>query len=345
PPQALSQIETAEDRLAAALENIEPAERETAEMWSACQRYGQWLKTDLESLPGRIAAALDAADATAGGRTQHVRAAQRALRLLDPRDTLRTGTMQPQDALRRDQWARLLAWHRNRFLAARDDAPERIADHLTRSAQSYRSQAEAVPDGPVLTAEPPSLVELRGTSAISLETTPERRLEFTVNYRGSQGAPVWIVLEYDPGLIEVAAPADRIVYHEHLLQARLRELAEIARSDLDVDGPSSESRRRRAETIERAAQCPYRPDLAELPPTYTLRAGRPVSLSFAVRSRARGTQPTRLIVKAIAGGIYVRTEVPVTLPHRDVVELVIDGTPGTWSYADGILTLHPFPNR
>ncbi len=165
-------------------------------------------------------------------------------------------------------------------------------------------------------------------------------LDFT--YRGAAEAEAWVILQYDPDLLDVCAPDN--VYHEHQLYDRIQQ----AQIDL------TESQQEQARL---ALEYPYRPDLASLPATFRgLRSGDAKSLTLGVSVKSAAVDSAKIIVKAIAPSpatpaalelarpaqTYIRHPVDVTIRTFD---LVVAGPSGSWTASGDELTLHPFPNR
>lgn len=273
------------------------------------------------ALPRRIADAAQANQdltdpSTRAERVIALRRIDRALRVVDARDARRTGDVPVAALIDAAAWHELLSWHADRAARAASDSPGDLAGFWSDAATSYRAQAAEVfqDDAPQRSSSPD--LALAGPESLDLSVQPEQDASFTLTHRGSSPADVWLTLRYDPEIVNVVAGGPHAWYREQ---------------DLDSSGTSSAVARDEA-LFARAASLRMNP-------------GQQVTLRLQAQSRARASQPARVVIRALARDASARRTLSVKLPTTDTVDLAVDGTPGTWTLQDGRLLLSPFPNR
>lgn len=301
-------------------------------LWTAARDFGRSLREFYDGLPGRIEALLRGADRAEPTPEvlERAAAADHLLRLLDPRDASRVGPVMPAGLLQRGEWIALLAWQQERTTAALADAPAAEREYLTQLLRDAR----AVSPQPGGREKSAAAVLIDGPASLMLVPDPQGVLPLTVRSRGNTPTPAWVLLDYDPELLDVRCDPDATVYFEDQLREDLRERSKLATATTKPDTAAA-----------RAAEYPLRPDLADLPPTLRLTPGNAAELRLAVRGRGASARPARLVVKIIAGGEYVRHAADVHLASFDAVDLVVAGLPGTWTRHEDGLTLQTLPNR
>jgi hypothetical protein len=307
-------------------------------LWQMLAQFGAALQDFYHALPARLD--LDAARARPLSERPtnlpELRAAQRWLQLVDPRDVRRVDQFAVGTKVERADIYDFIAWQRERFLAARPDAPPADALFLTAAAARYRAIAEAIFAQPPLGRDAAPPLEWQGPSAVSLSVDSEFDLQLTLADRGSSSDNAWIVLDYDPELLSVRPPSSVVAYNAAWLQERLRNRASTAPVAGSTAAPIAAGPN---------AAYPLWPDAATVRPSLVLRPGLVQTLSFKLRRKQASPFPTRLIVKAISSTAYVRKEIEVDLPAPETIGIDLAGTPGTWSTDELGLALHPFPNR
>ncbi len=295
--------------------------------WIAAGQFGAATRDFYRGLPAQIEAAVgptsELADpATRAARLAALDRAARMARLLDARDVRQLGRVDPAGLLTATAWHELLAFQAARAQAALADAQVADVNFLTESARAYRAAANEMADQPNI--PPPAVppVQLTGPTAVRLTTEPEQTLDFVVRSTVADARDVWLVLDYDPSLLEVETPPAPPFYRQPTWSA---------------DHPASGDAATDAE--------PPRPDQAGSPPSLKLRPGESQTVRVKIRALPAARDTTRLMVKAITADNYVRLETEVILPPPQALELALDAQPGTWTETDSRLLLEPFPNR
>ncbi len=310
-------------KAAAALDATTRDPQSSDSLWTAARQMGNATKDFYRSLPGLVDSAVEQqsgqSDAAArSARLLVLRRAMRTVRLVDARDVKSLGAADPSGLLAAAGWYDLLAWQQRRLETALADAPPSEVAYISDAARSYRAQAEQIPHQPPLGALPVSALELTGPTTVSLTTEPEQTIEVGLRSTEATPADVWLMFDYDSDLVELSLPTEPTVYRQPELKAGATALTD---------------------------EFPLLPGRRSLPPTYKLPAGGSETLHFKLRAKPGARETTQLIVKAIAAGAYVRHETRIVLPPPDMVELAIEGLPGTWTPSDSRLLLDPFPNR
>ena len=281
-------------------------------MYSAHREFGTALRAFFTALPERMAATLNRAGdlsqlATRPERLVTLRAAVQAGRLAPGWDERTAVAAELQAKLRQADAYDLWVWQRQRVLQAVSDSPEEDLAYLTEAAAHYRQQAAAVPGQPPPRPEIAPQLEIETPAILTLTTSDRQEFAVQLRYAGSSPTSAWVVIDYDPELIELRS-ADESV--------RLYPAASLAGPD-----PPTE------------------------PPTLVFASGGQQTLRLIARRVGSSLRPTRLVIKATAGSRVVRQGIGVQLPAPAPIELVAGGIPNSWTAtADGLL-LHPFPNR
>lgn len=287
-------------------------------LWETHRRFAAELSQYYRTLPSRIAAtSAEAARRTAtspAGRAGLARA-ERALRLLGPRDAVKLGNRNLPEQIRQHEVLALLSWLRSRAVAARRDAHESDLALLGAQAAAYGEQIAAVTGGtpPVDTTR----LSLQGPRVVDLTDSPVRDVEIETELRGEQSTRAWRVLEYDPEILEV----------------------ELFEGEAAIDMAALRSSPNRGLYPYRSLQ----------PATIVLKPGRKSVLRFRLR-RLKPTlsNPTRLVVRAITGDEYKRKTIAVRLPSPEILVVeaaVAPAAAGAASERNDGVNLHPFPNR
>ncbi len=296
-------------------------------VWLAVRRFGAVAREFDRSLAEQVETVVDANSdlsirATRPTRLQAIRQSGRAIRLVDARDVKQLGDSDPFSVLNSADLYDLLAWQQQRYEAAAADAPVGDAEFLANAARSYRLQAEQIPHQPPLPVLSVMPLQMTGPSMVRLTTEPEQTIEIAVRRAGAEPAPVWLMVNYDPAMIDVQLPTKPVIYQQPELRAEPR-----------ASGPAADE------------QLPLRPDRLGLAASVSLRAGESEPLRLKIRAKPGARQSTRLIVKAISADAYLRHEIEVALPPPETLELTVEGIPGSWTPSESRMQLHPFPNR
>lgn len=329
--QAIEPLDEAYAALHAAIDALGASQSNSAaaadEVWLAARRFGAAAREFDRSLPGQIETAFEANSdlsvrATRPNRLAAVRQAARAMRLVDARDVKQLADVDPIGAAHDADLFDLLSWQVQRYETAAADAPPADAEYFAGAARSYRLQAEQIPHQPQLEVLGVVPLAISGTSTVSLTTEPEQVVDVAIERTGSVAAPVWLMVDYDPALLDVQLPSKPIVYRQPQLEAEPR-----------ASGPAADE------------QLPLNPQRFGLAPSLQLHAGDSEPLRIKIQAKPGARLATRLIVKAISADSYIRHEVQVILPPPETLELTVEGTPGTWTPAETRVQLNPFPNR
>ena len=335
----------------------------------AYQQMGKRLRDFYRHLPASVEREIQSARiageaSSTRRRRQMLRSAERSLRMVDARDAAQTFDMDAVRLVNAAELSELIAWHRRRFVLAQADAPADELQYLRESVRLYAVDASAPSNEGGFRSDNGSALALSAATSLSLATVPEREFEVVLHNRRAQPSRVWIVLDYDPEVVDVVDPADFDTYRTFRLRSQLQRTAATARVEIErierskrlTVQPQRESTGAPAdlggmspmqESVEavHAAEYPERPDLASLTPTLILPPSAVVRLGFRVRARDTLSLPTYLLVKAIGNESYVRHQSEIVLPFPDVLELQVTGTPNSWTQSDERIVLHPFPNR
>ena len=165
-------------------------------------------------------------------------------------------------------------------------------------------------------------LQLTGPTTVSLATQPEQVADVAVRRTGAEAAPVWLMLDYDPAMLDVQLPSKPVIYSQPVLQSEPR-----------AAGPAADE------------ELPLRPDRFGLAASILLHSGDSEPFRLKIRAKPGARQSTRLIVKAISADAYLRHEIEVMLPPPETLEFTVEGTPGSWTPSVAHVQLNPFPNR
>jgi hypothetical protein len=288
------------------------------------------------NLPARIERELAASRdlSTAGTRSQHLSQLdrlQQAQRLVLPGAVLASGpasaagpvfsaspvfsanTAQIEIPIAEARAYDLLAWHAARAERGTEDVAASEAAFQQSVASSYRRAADAIPQQPPLAAGRAEPLVLEGPRAVSLTYDPQVVAEFPLHFTGISGTKGWIVLEYDPALVEIVGQSPENVYRHH----------ELGATNTD-------------ELIRKVAR---------LRPSTTLVSGRVLPIRLEVTRLSAGLHSSPLIVRVVTEAEVARFDVPIELPRPESIRLAVRGTAGTSAPSADGLALYPFPNR
>lgn len=337
-------------------ENKLTAKDDTAS-WDDFRRAGRAAHDLYADLPRRIDLVAQAASnlSDPASRTQRIaalRSAERARFLLDVRDVARLVGEDVARILRRAEWYDLLTENRNRALLAREDASNVEAGYQAAVAEDDRELAQKIPAQPLIAARPLDPIKLFGPTELSLTDEPTRDLQASVEYIGPTAGPVWLIVHYDPELFEIKLPPGSGVYEEHTLEREIGGLAADAAaarmklaSAAKIDNAALAAASKKALAVRNAGRFPINPQLAGLPATWSLNPGEHRDITVQLRRKGTAARKTKVVVKAISGASYIRTETATTLPSLETISFAPVGGSGSWSRAADGVVLHPFPNR
>jgi hypothetical protein len=276
------------------------------------------------NLPARIERELAAARelATAGTRGQHLNQLdrlQQAQRLVLPGavlaagDGLSAGAAPIEIPIAEARAYDLLAWHAARAQRGTQDVAPSEAAFQASVAASYRQAADSIPHQPTLAAGRAEPLALQGPRAISLTYEPRALAEFPLHFTGLSGTKAWVVVEYDPALVEITGASPEILYRHH----------ELAATNTD-------------ELVRKVAR---------LRPSTTLTSGRVWPIRLEVARLSAGLHASPLIVRVVTESDVARFDVPIELPQPESIRLAVRGIAGTSAPSPDGFSLYPFPNR
>lgn len=276
-----------------------------------------------------------------------------------------------------------LAWLAQRERLAAAEASATMLPQFLAAVRDYQEIAGAeVMQPPLPPLGAPSL-EIRGPEQITLapgETAVD--IEITVVNRGGEAAELYLVVDNNRELLDVAPQGRTTLYLDSDLATRLRALAADAEdrrlnlsSGLPTEAPANPSvppaeeaaadpaapvaegqdlfgfahvreATALAERLRQAAIYPYQPDLAGLPPSFRLQPGETRAVTLTLRRQDGFSNRTKLLVRAISARDHTRHDAEILLPDRAAVAVTIGGAATSWTDDpdDGIRLL-PYPNR
>jgi len=322
-------------------EKAEPA-GQTDTSWASYTRlvdllgeYYRELPTEIEYLAAR---SLDLRDPqTRADRLGILRSLCRSLYLVRPSKGDSMGQTDPVGMASSAKLHDFLTWQRGRLLAEMDDAPPDELRHLCSAAGAYGRAATSIPHQPPLSSPPPFPVAISGPETLNLIIKPGQEFPLAIENRTAKRTDVWTLLLYDDDVLEVAADADHVAYHEGNLR-RLRHAWESRERESPTQGDT-------AGISAIGDGYPFRPDLSALKPTAVIAPSATETLRLTVRRKRPHGENARLVIKAVTQDAYVRHEIAAQVPALPTVGLLVRGTPNTWTSADDGVVLHPFPNR
>jgi hypothetical protein len=261
----------------------------------------------------------------------------------------------------------LANWLAYRGQIAIDESPDtKTLARLRIAVRDYLELAQAEGGTPPSAVTAPNLEIVTPDQVTFAPNDPQREIEVRVINRGTKPIPIWMVLAFDTELIVPESAANENVYLEEDLRKRLDAIAAAAedrelgeRSQSPIVEPTSPRGKlapaivqrptialTEAEQLRRAATYPYRPDLANLPPTLTLNPGESRSLPLRLNRLEGVGEQTKLLVRAITSESRLRRDTLVDLPDRNAVDLVVVSPfPAAQERPKGYPMLTPYPNR
>ncbi len=320
------------EKLYQELEQSQDAAAMNGQMWQAMGQLGSAFEEFHRLLPARIREAtrhnLDMASLSNRQSRRHaLREAALSVRLLDGRMQARTSASQRAAALDAASMYDHLLAARQRFLAAAVDVTPHRRTQLLDAASDYRRMANVQlrqPPAPVFTTPQ---ISLQAPTAVTFAASAQKTIPLSLRVSGGSRTPGWILLQYDPEVLEVTS--SRQVYHEHEMQSAPVQLES---SDADVSSATQSS-------------YPFQPDRMGLAASLYVRPGAASDFRLTLRAKKEQQESAKLIVKALASGVYIRREMMVHPPAPFDLTLKVSGPPGATTQAASGVQLHPFPNQ
>lgn len=331
PPEALSQerLDNAADQLRAEAEfidsfvpasvGVEPSADEVAISWKTLGQEAENLRSRLSELPALVLRmASESESLSRKERLDQLRQVYESLSVIDSLDVsegfeaelLKTNlTKEVYNA----QWFDLLAAMSQRYQNAMADAPPEEREQLKEVRD--RTVALATGLGPRMnystTANLALEIATPQTGKIALDANDSAQVQFTI----VSDKPVWILAQYDEGLIDVSS-GDGTIYKEHQIRAAAAGDSEFSR------------------------EYPYRPRLGEnqSPSWQPINEGqRTFTLRVTRNGNAQGDGT--LVLRAITDDEYIRRQVPLGLPGYQDLEILVNGR--TITDSSDVLSLYP----
>lgn len=186
-------------------------------------------------------------------------------------------------------------------------------------------------------------VETRDLEDVYLETEIEGQSEVVFKNRGAAIERVWLLLDYDPSLIEIKADSSNLGLLRSEVQKRIpsllddieRRIALVVANQSQSTFPDERSSDRQLSTaideakaerdrILQALVYPVHPSVLPDTPRFSLAAGQEFRIRFKVRRLRPGPSRTKLSWKLISEKNYLRSDLIIHLPSSDNLTLVAD---------------------
>jgi hypothetical protein len=255
----------------------------------ASREFAVALQDLYRNLPARLERKIAVAGnlASTGTRSEHLSQLdrlQQAERLVLPGAVFSTVAGQVEIPIAEARAFDLLAWQLARAERGTEDVATDEAAFQQSVAGSYRRAAESIPNQPPLAAGRAPPLVLAGPRTISLTYDLQTVAEFPLDFTGLSGTKAWIVLQYDPALVEIAGGLPENVYRQH-----------------DLGATNTEQLIRK---------------VARLRPSTTLVSGRPLPIRLQIARLSAATHSSPLIVRVVTESDVARFDVPIELPAR-----------------------------
>ncbi len=352
---ALTRLQTAYDQLAQANRQRESRPGNDDPMWQASQQFGTALMDFQAALPREINRLVEQNSDLSNPLQRPaalvaLRLAQRQLRLIDPRDVKPVERLSPQALIAQANWYDLLSLRHRRWLLAMQAAPTADVSFLATAAANDRLAVTRLTSQPTLREPPTPQLSFAGPTALSLDARPDVDVSLRLVGNGLTDHNAWIVLHYDPRLIEMLPSPGATLYmqHQYAAASRLRESAAQTAVGPASDAATAAGDRPTSEVKVGAPDWQNytpRPDLDNLPATMMLPESAPGEINFTVRANRTARGLAHVVVMAIADGQQLRHEIDVQLAALDSVDLLVNGTPGSFTRGTDNRGLLPFANR
>lgn len=207
-------------------------------------------------------------------------------------------------------------------------------------------------------------VETRDLEELHLETEIEGQSEVVFKNRGTAIERVWLLLDYDPSLIEIKADSTNLGLLRSDVQKRIPSLlddierrlalliANQSQSTLPAERSSAnessnvidEAKAQRDRIVESLIY-PVHPAVLPDAPRFSLAAGQEFRIRFKVRRLRPGPSRTKLSWKLVSEKNYLRSDLIIHLPSSDSLLLVADNNNLVKKEGFGGMQLLLNPNR
>lgn len=284
-----------------------------------------------------------------------LRRAEQSLRLLSPVDLHAVDCKPLLSKLWRMEF--LLCVENKRELGRRslqDALPRETIFHRI-ALERLAVAASALSGGSPASPLPPPRLVTTGTSNVSLIVETLASGEIVWRNVGKPITNAWILVEYDPDLLEVQGPTGIQYYQSSTIPRLIDEargnaerdvIAAIAASS-KTQGENSlvDEANRKLSQLQLGMNYPTNPAVASIPPTMGVGPGQELNIPFKIKRIGLGPERTKLIWKLIGDGEYVRHEVDVLLPASEKLRFIAEGASNSWGPTHEGIVLYPWPNR
>lgn len=306
--ESFSELEALEATWAA----IPPPQRnraEIAEFSIAVDQFTEQLASFYRNLPGVIEQQSAVGQDFRQVPNRQARVAQLAMMtrgcyFVDSRDAANMADPSPTLLIARVDAYDLFSWQRNRMQLAMIDAPPSDLQVIGDKMLRYQAAAEAIPLQPPLDGRSLLPLDVVGPTSLRLSLDNQKESLLTVTWNGDGEERAWVTAEYASDLLKLETPASQPLYPTSKTESEL--------------------------LLER--------------PTLKLRRGVSETLRLTVKREQASVRPSRVILRFHLGGKLLRYDLAVDLPLPESVELVVDGTPGSFANDSAGAQLFPFPN-
>ncbi len=275
-------------------------------------------------------------------RWAYLRSAERAfwwLPLTESDDSLSAVS----DALRRNELCIALAWQmrRTRVLEAFAEPTQRTwLSGVRRDYQDWSNRLDPRKRSTRIVVRPS--IEVQAPHRIDLSNAASQEIMLRVDNRAAAEAQAWIVLQYDPDLLEIQNLSGAPIYHEDLpgadrLQTALNEMA----APVNLPPGLASQFGLRVNLLRRAAG-PVRLAIKTI-----VANGDATDGLTNIRVRSHGGAPqVDLLQTTIADSMeYARQSIEILAPAPPQLLLRAEGVANSWSSTPAGVLLYPFPNH
>lgn len=263
-------------------------------------------------------------------------AAQRSLFVLHSSDLSEAVGPSLITAIQACFWHEHFVWLRSRVLDAQRDVPSIEQPTLMTNARLLDAAAQQIPNQAATPFAMSAPLSMTIPPTIALQMTSTATVSVQVENQSSETLPIWLVVDYDPGLLAIDLPPGiRWQRGPELRTAWMQ--AHGSRGGTTSDLPQEVTAPASFEETQWNI-------VAQTPPTLQLQAGQRTTLTLPIRRVAPSRQMSRLIVKGVTAKDTVRAEAQLLFPAPALAELVVTGRPNSWTTAAMGVELHPFPN-
>ncbi len=236
-----------------------------------------------------------------------------------------------------------------------EDCLPQETSFLTNASERLAFLASTLSHMQLNSVQQTSRLSIRGTTALSLMTEPQASGDIILQNVGKAISNVWVLVDYDPNVIELQGPAGVMLHPVSTLPRKVDEVRRQAEQQLiqaiAADSEPQDRRqsiveaRDRVEALNNFLNYPIHPESGTVAPTMGLSAGQTVTIPFKVRRVGGGPSQSKMVWKLVSEKEYVRHEVMVQLPEAERLRLIVDGVANSWAPTDEGLELFLWPNR